>query len=241
MFSKARKIVSHISSEHYIRYLKSNGAIIGDHTEFLSPIHTEVDVGRAKYISIGSNCIICSGVSIIAHDYSWKILEEAYGKELPSGGMPVNIGNNVFIGVNTTILGNVEIGDNVIIAAGSTICKSVPSNTVCGGNPAKIIESLDVYYKKREETYVNDAKNNARYIFEHTGKLPTIDDMQNFVVLFLPRTNANIEEYVLKKHRVGGCPGKYANILMSTAQLYPDFHTFLIDSLGADIVNDNMK
>lgn len=162
--------------------------VIGEYTEFLSPIHSEVDLGRAKYISIGDHCILCPGIRLIAHDYSWKVLEDAYGEELPSGGMPIHIGNNVFVGANCTIWGGVSIGNNVIIAAGSMVCKSLPDNTVCAGTPAKVIKSLDAYYQKRKETYVTDAKKNAQYIWSHTGKLPTMDEMINFAVLFMPRT-----------------------------------------------------
>ena len=39
----------------------------------------------------------------------------------------------------------VTIGDNVLIAAGSVVTKSVPSNVVVGGNPARIISSIDEY------------------------------------------------------------------------------------------------
>lgn len=49
------------------------------------------------------------------------------------------IGNNVSIGANVTILGNVNIGDNVIIGAGSVVLHDIPSNTIVGGNPAKVI------------------------------------------------------------------------------------------------------
>ena len=103
MFSKIKRLLAYSSKTRYVQYLRSKGMVVGNRTEFLSPIHSEVDIGRAKYITIGDNCILCSGVSIIAHDYSWKVLEDAYGEILPSGGMPINIGNNVFIGANSTI------------------------------------------------------------------------------------------------------------------------------------------
>lgn len=49
------------------------------------------------------------------------------------------IGNNVNIGANVCILGDIEIGDNVIIGAGSIVVKSVPPSCIIAGNPAKII------------------------------------------------------------------------------------------------------
>ena len=57
----------------------------------------------------------------------------------------VKIGNNVYIGNNSLIMPGVIIGNNVLVAAGSVVCKSVPDNVVIGGNPAKIIQSVDNY------------------------------------------------------------------------------------------------
>lgn len=53
------------------------------------------------------------------------------------------IGNNVEVGANVVIIGDIEIGDNVIIGAGSVVVKNVPSNSVVAGNPAKIIKQLN--------------------------------------------------------------------------------------------------
>lgn len=53
---------------------------------------------------------------------------------------PITIWNHVWIGSNAIILKGVTIGDGAIIAAGSIVTKDVPSNTLVGGNPAKIIK-----------------------------------------------------------------------------------------------------
>lgn len=53
------------------------------------------------------------------------------------------IGNNVTVGANAVIIGDITIGDNVIIGAGSVVVKDVPSNSVVAGNPAKIIRTLE--------------------------------------------------------------------------------------------------
>ncbi|REG87727.1 serine O-acetyltransferase [Winogradskyella sediminis] len=55
--------------------------------------------------------------------------------------LPV-IGNNVTVGAQVVIIGDIEIGDNVVIGAGSVVVKSFPSNCVIAGNPAKIIKTL---------------------------------------------------------------------------------------------------
>ena len=55
---------------------------------------------------------------------------------------PVKICNNVFIGARCMILKGVIIGENSIVGAGSIVTKSIPSNQIWAGNPAKFIKSL---------------------------------------------------------------------------------------------------
>lgn len=74
------------SSHRFIRYLHGIGMNIGNGTTFLSPRHTFIDEGRAKWISIGKNCTICRNVTILAHDYSWSVLLKSHGIFLPTGG-----------------------------------------------------------------------------------------------------------------------------------------------------------
>ena len=66
--------------------------------------------------------------------------ERIQGAEL---GMPVTIGNNVWMGGRAVINPGVVIGNNVVIASGSIVIRDVPDNVVVGGNPAKIIKYLD--------------------------------------------------------------------------------------------------
>jgi acetyltransferase-like isoleucine patch superfamily enzyme len=44
--------------------------------------------------------------------------------------------------MHSIIMKGVQIGDNSIIAAGSIVTKSVPSNSLFGGNPAQFIKEL---------------------------------------------------------------------------------------------------
>lgn len=93
---------------------------IGKGTIFL---HSGLGVVIHENAKIGENCRIYQGVTIGGR-----------GKR----GTPI-IGNNVFIGANSTIIGNVIIGDNSIIGANSLVIHDVEKNTTVAGNPAKKI------------------------------------------------------------------------------------------------------
>lgn len=54
--------------------------------------------------------------------------------------LPIEIGNDVWIGANAIILDGVKIGDGAIIAAGAVVSKDIPSYAVVAGVPAKIMK-----------------------------------------------------------------------------------------------------
>ena len=76
--------------------------------------------------SMGDNCVIRNNTTI--------------GNKGVTGSPVPTIGNNVSIGVNVAIIGDVHIGNNVTIGAGTVITKDIPDNAVVVGNPAKIIK-----------------------------------------------------------------------------------------------------
>lgn len=52
------------------------------------------------------------------------------------------IGDNVSVGANVTIIGDISIGNNVVIGAGSVVVKNIPDNCIVAGNPATIIRYI---------------------------------------------------------------------------------------------------
>ncbi len=104
---------------------------IGDNTiiDLVDDVIIEDDV------AIGPNCTLYTH----DHDYSDKSLASWKG-EIHKG--KISIKKGAWIGSNVTILPGVVIGERSVIAAGSVLTKSVPSNCIYGGIPAKFIKEI---------------------------------------------------------------------------------------------------
>jgi len=57
-------------------------------------------------------------------------------------GLPIQIGDNVWIGANSIVMPGVTIGNNSIIGAGSVVTKDIPSDVVAVGNPCKVLRKI---------------------------------------------------------------------------------------------------
>lgn len=115
----------------------SGKIIIGDNCRINGAyIHAQ------KNITIGSNCVIASGVNIIdSNGHEVKSFNRTIGRDLPQD---IIIGNNVWICINSTILKGSKIGDNSIITAGSVVHGNVPPNSIASSNNQIIIKELQI-------------------------------------------------------------------------------------------------
>lgn len=99
-------------------------------------------------ISFGNNVFIATGVLLVTHDMSNMVFAiETRTSYLPMTGT-IQIGNNVFIGANATIMPGVKIGNNCIVAAGAVVTRSIPDGEVWGGVPADKISEYEKLKQK---------------------------------------------------------------------------------------------
>ena len=82
-------------------------------------------------ITIASNAVLGKNVTML----KGATVGMSPGKR---SGVP-KIGNNVYIGINSTIVGGIEIGDDVLIGPNTFVNEDVPSHSVVIGNPCRII------------------------------------------------------------------------------------------------------
>ena len=131
------------------KYLRKAGAIIGKnvHIAKVDQIGTEpclVKIGDNVFFS-GTETQLLTHDGGIAHTFQMGVAPKQYdcfGK--------ITIGNNCFIGIRCIIMKGVTIGNNCIIGAGSVVTKDIPDGSVACGVPARVIESIEEYYKKNE-------------------------------------------------------------------------------------------
>ena len=89
-------------------------------------------IGHPYNITINKDAVLGENVNI---HKGVTIGRENRGKRK---GAPV-IGNQVWFGINSAVVGNIKIGDDVLIAPNSYVNCDVPSHSVVIGNPCKII------------------------------------------------------------------------------------------------------
>lgn len=170
-------------SNTYVNFLRSQGAKIGERVNIYAPNKTIIDMTRPWLLDIGDDVQITEEVTILTHGYDWSVLKGVYGEVLGSSG-GVKIGNNVFIGMKTTILKGVHVGNNVIIGANSLVNKDIPDNCVVAGNPAKVIMTLEQYYEKRKKAQLEEATELVKLYRDRYGKEPDDKALHEFFWLF---------------------------------------------------------
>ena len=136
-----RKIIRMFLSP--VKYAKKVGVNCGEDLHIYGTVHWG---SEPWIITIGQNVHLTQGVSFLTHDAGILIFKKDYPDlELTK---PITIGDDVYIGSNTLILGGVKIGNKVIIGCGSIITKDIPDNSVVVGVPGRVIKTADEYLEK---------------------------------------------------------------------------------------------
>lgn len=136
--------------------------MIGDYTYYDDPEDSENFERHVLYqypfigdkLIIGKFCALAQGVKFIMNGanhklsgfstYPFQIFGNGWEQVMPqSGELPFKgdtvVGNDVWIGYESTMMPGVTIADGAIVAAKSVVVSDVPPYTIVGGNPAKII------------------------------------------------------------------------------------------------------
>lgn len=144
-------------------FISSPNIIVGDYTYYDDPDGPQNFESNVLYhfpfigdkLIIGRFCAIAKGVKFIMNGanhkmsgfstYPFYIFGQGWEKSTPhEGELPMKgdtiVGNDVWVGYDSTIMPGVSIGHGSIIASKSVVTANVPPYSIVGGNPAKIIK-----------------------------------------------------------------------------------------------------
>lgn len=110
---------------------------VGDRTEFNNNLMLK---SEGAGIRIGRDGLFGAHIEIFDSDF--HDLDPSRRRHGTQAMAPVEIGDNVFIGMSAKILKGVTIGSDSVIGAGAVVASSIPSGVIAAGNPARVIREL---------------------------------------------------------------------------------------------------
>ena len=127
------------------------GKSIDDSFRLFPPFYTDfgknITIGKEVFINSGCRFQDQGGIEIgdgalIGHNVVLATINHDLNpkENRKNHYASIKIGNHVWIGSNATILPGVTIGDWAVVAAGAVVTRDVPTMTVVGGVPAKVLK-----------------------------------------------------------------------------------------------------
>lgn len=110
---------------------------VGDRTEFNNNLMIKCE---GAGIRIGADGLFGAHVEIFDSDF--HDLHPDRRKTGTPKLAPVEIGDNVFVGMGARILKGATIGSDSVIGAGAVVTGSIPAGVIAAGNPARVIREL---------------------------------------------------------------------------------------------------
>ncbi len=91
-------------------------------------------------VIIGNNVMCGPKVQLLTATHSLDAKERNFsGTEL---GLPITIGNRVWLGAGVIVCPGVCIGDEAVIGTGSVVTRDIPPGVFAAGNPCRVIKTI---------------------------------------------------------------------------------------------------
>ncbi len=134
-----RKIVERLGNREYLTVVhpnavKAESVCIGYGTVVMAGAIMN------SYVTVGNHSIINTGASL---DHDVKVGDFVHIAPHCTICGETEVGDCTWVGAGTTIIQGIHIGRNCFIGAGSVVVKDIPNNSLCYGNPARIIKRIN--------------------------------------------------------------------------------------------------
>ncbi|MHB1955240.1 MAG: DapH/DapD/GlmU-related protein [Sulfobacillus sp.] len=122
---------------------------IGYGTYWTNPVHVEAFIDSERIV-VGKYCSIAKGVTLMVGGNhttetvaTWPFDNLMLKRYNPTRSYrttkPTVIGHDVWLGLNSTICGGVEVGNGAVVGVGAVVFEDVPPYAVAIGNPAQVV------------------------------------------------------------------------------------------------------
>lgn len=148
-----RETAEEVGSDLFVggETLVNSRTVLGDNVHFMG-----LEVRGEGPVTIGDNFHSGSGCDIITANHNYDS-----GDTIPYDDTyihkAVTVGDNVWFGIDVTVIPGVTIGEGAIIQSGSVVTEDIPPGSIAGGHPAEVFDrrDMDHYEKLKSEGKFN--------------------------------------------------------------------------------------
>jgi maltose O-acetyltransferase len=90
-------------------------------------------------ITIGAACQVATKVQLLTATHPVDPEPRRLGWE---SALPIEIGDNVWLGGGAIVCPGLTIGDNTVVGAGAVVTRDLPANVVAVGSPARVLREI---------------------------------------------------------------------------------------------------
>lgn len=126
---------------------------------------TIMTMGDSKFI-MKKGCLSAEGLTVITSNHRQHIGEFLSGRNDDNEYKDIVVEEDVWIGINVTLLSGAHIGRGAIIGACSVVTNNIPPYTIAVGNPARI---------KKMKWSIDDILEHERKIYKENERMSRED------------------------------------------------------------------
>ncbi len=162
-------------------------AVIGEDCNICDQVFIENDVSIGDRVTIKCGVQVWDGIEIgndvfIGPNATFTNDLFPRSKQYPEEFNKTIVQDGASIGANATLLSGLTIGRKAMVGAGAVVTKSVPSNAIVAGNPARIIGYVDTPKAEQVSQVASPEAPADDYVINVEGvsltKLPMIQDLR---------------------------------------------------------------